>query len=137
MACRESTVILLLGTSGLLDYLKTKRGWFSRELESMPASSAIVVIMLIPQQDIDNVATRCKYDTSTWRYFDPGSTSDDVDNTLASVLDILEHCRLVEDRKSRSISGEQTDMNSSDDYTISSELSSSKPLPPLPPSTIL
>ncbi|KAK7502504.1 hypothetical protein BaRGS_00006457 [Batillaria attramentaria] len=90
-ACRESTVVLLLATPGLLDYMTDKAGWFSKTLQEVSSTSAIVVILLLEKDDVDEV-TGNTYNTSNWKYFDPGYHEPDVRKMVADVLDVLEEC---------------------------------------------
>lgn len=91
-ACTNSLVVLLLASPDTLNYMHEKAGWFSLTMQTVPATSAVVVVTLMGKEDVDRY-TASTYDTSRWTYKDPGHRHEDVQQMVADILDIVDRCR--------------------------------------------
>ena len=116
-ACRQSTVLLLLATPELAEFLKLKAGWFAPALLELPPTSCVVVVMLMDRKDVDQ-ATNDRYSTGEWKYFDAGHTVEEVERTIAHVLDIVDTCQAARKEKK--------------EEEVKTPLQRKSPLPPTP-----
>ncbi|XP_070185975.1 phosphoinositide 3-kinase adapter protein 1-like isoform X2 [Littorina saxatilis] len=92
IACRESTVVVLLATPELLCYLRDKACWFSTTLQEVPDTSSIVVLPLVTRQEVDDI-TNDNYVTAHWNFCELGETVEAVQQAIAEVLDTVERCQ--------------------------------------------
>ena len=108
LACLHSPVLLLLATPHLLQYMRDRATCFSQTLQEAPATSALVVILLLERQEVDDV-TGDAYVTGGWKYFDAGYDAKDVQKMIAGVLDVVDECQSAKEKaeKAEKAAGEK------------------------------